>query len=165
MEKSVDSRFYLFGKLCHQGGRCMSETIHKINDLKLLRNLLTQDEEGLQEYLYDKLRVGNMWWIPDDISKFGQGDTHPWIVVVDYKPNHPPILACPRTTKIGKRSDEFLTPAHVLPDLEKEGAILLTFRRSFATEKFREFDYIGRLPDDWLVKFQQAFRTRSRGVK
>lgn len=143
----------------------MSQTNQRINDFKLLRQLLTQDESGRQEYLYSRLKVGDMWWIPDIISGFGQKEKHPWVVVVDYKPNRPPVLACPRTTEVRGRKDELRTPAKVLDGLEKEGAILLGHRRPFLSEKFREFEYIGRLSDEWIRKLQGGMKKQIGSIR
>jgi hypothetical protein len=66
---------------------------------------------------------------------------------------------------MGRRSDELRTPAKVLPELEKDGAILLGFRRPFAAEKFREFDYIGRLPDEWIRKLRDGMKRQIGGIR
>lgn len=143
----------------------MSQPVKKINDLKQLLLLVTQDEEGRREHLYSKLNVGDMWWIPDAFTRFGQGERHPWVVVVAYNPNHPPVVACPRTTKQGRRSDELYTPANILPGLEKDGVILLGHRRQYAAEKFREFEYIGRLSDEWVRKIRDGIRKQIGSIR
>ncbi len=143
----------------------MSQPVKKVNDLKQLLLLVAQDEEGLREHIYSKLSVGDMWWIPDTVTGFGHGEKHPWVVVVSYKPNHPPVMACPRTTKIGKRIDELYTPAKILPDLEKAGSILLGHRRQFAAEKFREFAYIGRLSDEWIRKIRDGVKRQMGSIR
>lgn len=143
----------------------MDKPVRRINDFAQLLNLVTQTEEGLQKYLYNRLEVGDMWWIPDSVSGFGQGKNHPWVVVVPSKPNRLPVLACPRTTKRGRRKDALYTPAGVLPKLDKEGAILLGFRRSFEAGAFRDFDYIGRLPDEWVRKIKLEMRKQLGSTK
>lgn len=143
----------------------MVKPVRRINDFAQLLSLVTQTEEGLQKYIYGRLEVGDTWWIPDSVSGFGQKENHPWIVVVPFKPTHPPVLACPRTTKRGRRKDELYTPAGVLPDLDKEGAILLGFRMSFVASAFRDFDYIGRLPEEWVRKIRLEMRRQLGSTK
>ena len=118
--------------------------------------LLAQDEDGLKEYVYDKLKTGDAWWIPDALSQFGTRDRHPWIVITDYSPKRPPVLACPRTSQVENRTRGILMPANILPGLEREGIILLSFRRSFAAHRFRDFEYIGGLPDVWIQRIREG---------
>jgi len=143
----------------------LGQPIRRINDFAQLLSLVTQTEEGLQKYLYSRLEVGDMWWIPDSVSGFGQKESHPWVVVVPFKTNRPPVLACPRTTKQGKRKDQLYTPAGILPGLNKEGVILLGFRRSFEAAAFRDFDYIGRLSDEWVRKIGLEMRKQLGSTK
>jgi len=156
---SRDSPFYIIEGSSQMWGERMSQSMTKINDLKQLRLLLTQDAAGLKEHVYDRLQVGDMWWIPDSVSHFGKKERHPWVVVLGYSPNRPPILASPRTTQIGKRSDELLIPANLLPTLDRAGVVLLDFRRPFPVDRFREFEYIGRLPEKYIHKIQNWLKS------
>lgn len=138
----------------------MSEPSHKVKSFQDLLQLVTQDEQGMHKHLYSKLQTGDVWWIPDLVTKFGNRDKHPWVVVSGYKPNRPPVIASPRTTKFksGMRLGELFTPGGILPDLTKDGVILVKLRRSFSAEKFREFEYIGRLSDDWINELKKSIK-------
>ena len=112
----------------------MTTPIKKVKDFKQLLLLVTQEEEGLEKFIYSRLRVGDVWWIPDEISRFGTGtrEKHPWVVVAPYREDRPPVMACPRTTSQRNRKDELYSPANLLPELDKEGFIFRTFAQGLA---------------------------------
>jgi hypothetical protein len=137
--------------------------IERVKDLKQLRLLLAQDEDGLQEYVYSRLRIGDVWWISDHISGFGERQRHPWIIVRGYSAGRASIVACPRTTKTASSRRGVVTPSGILPDFDQEGLILLMMRRSFVARDFRDFDYVGRLSDRWIRKIQDFYKALAEG--
>jgi hypothetical protein len=137
--------------------------IEQVNDLRQLRLLLTQDENGLKEYIYPWLRVGDMWWIPDSISGFGKDQRHPWVIVRGYSVGRASVIACPRTTKMTGSPRGLVMRSGILPALDQDGLILLKFRRAFAARDFRGFEYLGRLPDRWIEKIRAFYKASVTG--
>ena len=137
--------------------------IERVKDLRQLRLLLAQDEDGLHEYVYRRLIIGDVWWIPDDVGGFGQGERHPWVIVRGYSSGRANVVACPRTTKPTSPQRGVMTPSGILPDLDQKGFILLVFRRSFVAGDFRHFDYIGRLSNHWIQKIQDFYKAQAKG--
>jgi len=135
----------------------------QVKDLSQLRQLLARDENGLQEYVYPKLRLGDVWWIPDDVSGFGEGQRHPWVVVRSYSTRRASIIACPRTTTASNPQRGIVTPAGILPSLDQDGLIVLKLRRSFVARDFRSFEYVGRLPQSWRQKIVDFYRSLTEG--
>ena len=133
------------------------QTPGRTNNLKNLRKLLAEDEDGLKTFVYPNLRLGDVWWIPDAVTKFGNRDHHPWIVVGPYSPKRPNVFAAPRTTKNLKKKG-VITPAGNPPGLNEEGIVLLNFKRPFLARDFRNFDYIGRLPEDIIKEILKFYR-------
>jgi len=129
-----------------------SVKIDRIKELSQLRLLLTQEETGLKEYVYPKLGIGDVWWIPDQFTGFGEKQRHPWVIVRGYSERRANVVACPRTTGIGNSRHGIVTPAGVLPELDQVGLILLKHRRSFVAKEFRGFGYVGRLPEKWAQR-------------
>jgi mRNA-degrading endonuclease toxin of MazEF toxin-antitoxin module len=154
----VDSLFSYSRRIAKEKKNVSTDVkIAQVKDLRQLRLLLAQDENGLKKYVYPRLRLGDVWWIPDDVSGFGDGQRHPWVIVRGYSPRRANILACPRTTTIRSPQRGIVTPAGILPDLDQDGFILLMLRRSFVAKGFRRFDYIGRLPEGWLQKIRSFY--------
>lgn len=142
-----------------------NEPIKKVQTLSDLRALLTQDETGREDYLYPHLEFGDMWWIPDEITSFSSTkERHPWVIVNGYSPHIASVIVSPRTSSFrsNQLSRGLITPANILPGLEKEGLLVLTHRRAFATVKFSDFEYIGRLPDSWIKRIQKFLQAGSR---
>lgn len=143
-------------------------TIHQIprqiKNLKNLRKLLTEDKDGLEQFVYSNLCLGDVWWIPDTVTKFGNRDHHPWIVVGPYSPKRPNVFAAPRTTKNLKKKG-VITPAGMPPGLNEEGIVLLNLKRPFLAKDFRDFDYIGRLPEDIIKEILIFYRPKSTDGK
>jgi hypothetical protein len=140
--------------------------INRIKDLSELRKLLTQEETGLDEYLYPQLELGDVWWISDSITGFSiDRAQHPWVIVNGYSPSVASVIASPRTTSYlstyVKRG--LMTPANILPGLEKEGLLLLHHRRTFPATKFRDFEYIGKLPEPWRKKIRAFYQALAEG--
>lgn len=126
-----------------------------------LRRLLTETEEGMENHVYSKLARGDVWSIPDQVTGFGEKDKHPWVVVRNYKRGSSFVEISPRTTKF-KRGDDgkqgIITPAGIIPELNKEGLILLKHRVKLTVEEFRDYVYLGRLPDQWIQRLQDFHR-------
>jgi hypothetical protein len=137
--------------------------IERVKDLRQLRLLFTQDEDGLKEYVYPQLRVGDVWWIPDSMSDFGESQRHPWVIVRGYSLGRANVMACPRTTKIAGTRRGLVTPPGILPGLDQRGLILLRFRRSFVAKHFRDFEYIGQLPNTWIQKIRAFYKASATG--
>lgn len=131
------------------------------NDLTQLRRLLTQDDAGLHEYVYSLLQFGDMWWVPDSRSAFGSRDRHPWVVIGAFTPNQPTVMVCPRTSQL-EPPRGLLNPANILEGLDRPGLFLYSKRQIMNAIDFRDFDYIGRLPESWKTKLREYLRT-SRG--
>jgi len=136
-----------------------------IKTLNQLRILLTQDENGYAEYVFSRLRFGDVWWIPDSISGFGGKERHPWLIVQGYSPKRATVIACPRTTRLKNRHNGVILPAGILPELDKEGLFLLRHRRAFIPDHFRDFVYIGQLPENWIRKTLDFYRAPRESKK
>jgi len=126
--------------------------------------LLTDDEDGLEKFVYSNLRLGDVWWIPDPVTKFGKRDRHPWVIVGPYSPKRSNVFAAPRTTKNLKKKG-VITPAGKPPRLDEEGLVLLNLKRPFLAKDFRDFDYIGRLPEDIIKEIYKFYRPESSDEK
>jgi mRNA-degrading endonuclease toxin of MazEF toxin-antitoxin module len=137
--------------------------VTRVKDFNQLRLLLAQDENGLHEYVYSRLRLGDVWWIPDDVSGFGEGERHPWIIVRGYSARQVSVIACPRTTSMSSTRRGIVTPAGILPALDQDGLIVLKLRRSFVAKDFLNFEYIGRLPESWMQKILDFYQAMAEG--
>lgn len=131
------------------------DNLTRISTLSDLRLLLSQEEEGLQNFVYSRLRIGDVWWIPDEFTGFGDKERHPWVVVKGYFPSRASVILSPRTTTRLKPKDGIITPAEVIPGLSQKGLFVLRHRRTINAKEFRGFDYIGRLPTEWISKIQE----------
>lgn len=135
----------------------------RVKDFGELLLLLTQDEPGLEEYVYPRLRLGDAWWIPDEITGFSQKQRHPWVVVRGYSPRLASVVACPRTTDIRCIQRGIVTPADILPGLDQDGLFLLRFRQSFVARDFCYYEYIGRLPENLIRRILDFYGTLAKG--
>jgi len=135
----------------------------RVKDLGQLRLLLAQDEDGLRKYVYPKLRLGDVWWIADHVSGFGERGRHPWAIVRGYDTITVGVVACPRTTKISSARRGIVTPAGILPGLDQDGFIVLKHRQLFLAKDFRSFDYVGRLSERCIGKIQNFYRVMAEG--
>mgnify|MGYP001091225014 CR=1 FL=1 len=133
------------------------QTPRRTKSLKNLRQLLTEDEDGLEKFVYPYLRLGDVWWIPDGVTKFGNRERHPWVIVGPYSLRRANIFASPRTTKNLNKSKGVITPGGNPPGLDEEGIVLLNFRRPFSPKDFRDFDYVGRLPPDIIKEIRKFY--------
>ena len=140
----------------------VASKITSVNDLSRLRLLLTQDEEGLAEFVFPNLQIGDVWWIPDSVSGFGDKEQHPWVVVRRYQPGRANVMACPRTTDTRNSTRGIVTPAGVLPDLDQEGLIVLAHRRAFAAVDFASYQYSGRLPTIYIQRILSFYRSKGK---
>jgi len=129
----------------------------RIKNIKQLRKLLSDDEDGLEKFVYPNLRLGDVWWIPDSVTKFGAGSSHPWVIVGPYSPNRPNVFAAPRTTRNINNKRGIITPAGTPPTLNKVGVVVLDLRRPFLAKDFRDFDYVGRLPEDIIKQIVKYY--------
>lgn len=139
------------------------KTVGKIKTTKSfagLQQLLSQDQEGFEQYVAPNLEFGDVWWIPDEVSGFGNKDQHPWVIVKGYSSYRANVIACPRTSSIQRSNQGVVTPAGLLSGLDRVGLFLLKHRHPFVAQDFRDFIHIGRLPQDWINKLQSFYRRR-----
>lgn len=134
----------------------------KVKGFRQLLSLLAQDNQGLNDHVYTRLRVGDVWWIPDNITGFGQKERHPWVIVRAYSSGRANVIACPRTSAVANSSRGIITPANILPGLTQEGLFILKHRRSLAAKDFRDFEYIGQLSRKWIRMIQSFYKTGAR---
>ncbi len=137
------------------------DRIVSVRTFRSLRFLVSQSEDGLEKHVLSKLRIGDVWWIPDAVTGFSNKERHPWVITQGYSARRASVIACPRTTT-GK-TQGILTPSAILPGLERPGIILVGFRRQFLAKAFRGYEYVGRLPkkyideiEDWLLEFAKG---------
>jgi mRNA-degrading endonuclease toxin of MazEF toxin-antitoxin module len=108
-----------------------------------------------------------MWWIPDSQTPFGSRDRHPWVVIGPFTPNQPTVMVCPRTSQLEPPRGMF-TPAYVIEGLDRPGMFLYKQWRTMSASDFRDFDYIGRLPEAWrtqLCEYVRASRGKGRATR
>jgi len=141
----------------------IDEELPSVNALQALRLLISQDDDGLRQYVVTHLGVGDIWWIPDEVTGFAQKERHPWVIVKGYHAHRATVIASPRTSHRKNLRRGIMTPAGVLPGLDRSGLVDLSFRRSFSARSFREFEYIGRLSDAYIQKIQEFLATLARG--
>jgi hypothetical protein len=135
------------------------DDLKRVRSLRELRLLLAQDEEGFERLVVPHLSFGDVWFIPDEATGFGEKVHHPWVIVQAFSPHHPSVVACPRTTLINQRHRGLFTPVAVVEGLDREGIILLRHRRSFIAKDFRRFTYLGRLPDHWCQAIRDFYQS------
>jgi mRNA-degrading endonuclease toxin of MazEF toxin-antitoxin module len=143
-----------------------NEVIKRVRDLSELRRLLTQDESGCEVYLYSQLAFGDVWWIPDALTGLSINKMrHPWVIVKGYTSRVASVIVCPRTTTLKSNDIKrgILTPANILPGLDKEGLFLLNHRRTFSTTIFRDLEYIGKLPESTCDKIRDFIKVLAEG--
>ncbi len=99
-------------------------------------------------------KIGDVWWLPDAFTHYGSRMRHPWVVVQPYSPRRPTVVACPRTTRIQQPRRGIMLPGGILDGLDRPGLVVLTHRRVFVAQEFRNFDYLGRLPADSIKQIQ-----------
>jgi mRNA-degrading endonuclease toxin of MazEF toxin-antitoxin module len=142
--------------------------IEKVTDLRQLLRLVTQDEPGMIEYVYSTLQVGDVWWVPDSVTGLSK-HRHPWVIVRGYTTTQSGIVACLRTTTFTRRDEKLgiLTPPGIISGLDREGLIVLRSRRTLDAAEFRniEYEYIGRLPEEWIEKIHDARRALAAQVR
>jgi hypothetical protein len=142
------------------------EFIKRGQTLSDLRSLLTQDENGREDYLYPHLEFGDVWWIPDEVTSFSRRkERHPWVIVNGYSPRVVSVIVSPRTSSYRPNDTKrgLLTPANILPGLDKVGLLLLLHRRPFTTVNFSEYEYIGRLPEPWIKQMRDFYKKVAEG--
>jgi hypothetical protein len=132
----------------------IEEKIAYVGTLRDLRLLLSQDEVGLARFVFSRLRIGDIWWIPDAVTGFADKERHPWVITKGYCPHRATIVACPRTTLLKGQYRGIMTPANILPGLDRAGLVEISFRRSFRARDFREYEYIGRFPDEYIKRIR-----------
>jgi hypothetical protein len=126
-----------------------------------LQRSLEKTGEDLARFVFPSLKFGAFYHIPDLDSGFGEGDehgSHPWMVITPYEPQRPMIMACPRTSSRSKArgAGEILLPGGILNGLERDGVVILKIQRPFPAKNFRDYDYIGLLPEVWQDKLKYA---------
>lgn len=133
---------------------------NSINQLSDLRKLLETSDEWRQKNVYPFLKVGDVWWIPDEITNFGNRQKHPWIVITPYRHTMPNVTIAPRTTSFRKndKSRGVITPAGIPPGLDMEGLFLLDLLRTFPIEKFVYCDYVNQLDTHYVQLIKEYIR-------
>jgi len=123
-----------------------------------LRQHLQQGPGYLERFVLPDLRFGAFYWIPDEESCLGYKEQHPWVIIAPYRPGHPLVRGCPRTSSQteARRPADLPMPAGVLEDLERDGVILLDRARVFQVTRFAAFRYIGTLPTEWQERLRLA---------
>lgn len=129
-----------------------------VTSLQQLRQLLAQSENGLKEFVFSRLLVGDVWLIPDDESGFSHKTEHPWVIIHAYDEKRPYVTACPRTRQLRGKHRGIITPPGIVPGLDAKGLILLAHRVKFEVERFREWTYLGRFSDEWIRKIKDQYR-------
>jgi hypothetical protein len=137
-----------------------SYNIDRITSLSDLMRLVAQDEAGLAKFVYTDLQLGDVWWIPDSVTGLSK-QRHPWVVVRAYASTSASATVCLRTTTFQPRdvAHGIILPEGVLPGLDKPGLIIPGHRRVLPAANFREYEHIGRLPDEWvqrILKFRKS---------
>lgn len=133
---------------------------NSINQLSDLRKLLETSNEWQQKNIQPFLKIGDVWWIPDEITKFGNRQKHPWIVITPYRDTISNVTIAPRTTSFRKndKSRGVITPAGIPPGLDMEGLFLLDLLRTFPIEKFVYCDYVNRLDTHYVQLIKEYIR-------
>jgi hypothetical protein len=112
------------------------------------------------------MRFGVIYWIPDDESGIETRRAHPWVITRPPTKGDPMVLASPRTTSSRRAGPSDLAmPGGILPELEEEGWILVTWTQRFPPRNFGDYRLIGRLPQEWLGKLRAAIDARSRAIR
>ncbi len=126
-----------------------------IRDFRSLALLLSEDVKAISdnEYLYARLQVGDVWWIPDDLTHFSYKKRRPWVIVIGYQKDRPPVMACPRTSR---KSKGLFMKAGVLPAFDQDGWLLLDRRIAFPMAHYERCEYIDRLPEAWVKTLMKA---------
>jgi hypothetical protein len=140
-----------------------SDQTHLAKGLDGLLRLMAQTEGGLDQYVYPYLRFGDVWWIPDAATGLSK-EQHPWIIVRSYSAERATVAACLRTTSFqnADRKHGIVMPANILPGLNREGLILPMLRRTFNAEEFQNYQYVDRLPEEWIRKIHEFYIGRTR---
>ncbi len=141
----------------------MSDKTKSAKGLANLGHLLAQTEGGLDQYVYPYLQFGDVWWIPDAATGLNKAQ-HPWIIVRGYSIDRATVAACLRTTsfQIADRKRGLVMPANILPSLDKEGLIVPMMRRTFNADDFQNYQYIDRLPEEWIRKIHEFYIGQAR---
>jgi hypothetical protein len=113
--------------------------------------------------VYPNLRVGDAWWLPDAFTHFGNKLRHPWVIVQPYSDRRPTVIACPRTTRLEKTCRGIVIPEGVIDGFDRPGLLELRHRRVFVAREFRYFDYIGRLPEEWIRRIRDFYTGMTKG--
>ena len=137
------------------------DQIISVRTLRDLRLLVTQTEEGLEEHVFSKLRIGDVWWIPDTVTGFADKQRHPWAIVRGYSARYPTVIASPRTTIRGSRG--IMTPGGMLAGLDRPGIIVVGLRRTFRAKAFCGYEYAGRLPQEYIDEIEDYFLAFAKG--
>lgn len=112
------------------------------------------------------VRFGVAYWIPDDESGIDTRRAHPWVITRPPMPGDPVVVASPRTTSRRRASSfDLLTPGGLLPELDDEGWVLVTWSRRFPRRNFVGYRIIGRLPQEWLGKLRAAIDAHARTIR
>lgn len=118
---------------------------------------IRQSDDDLELHIYPSLVFGAVWWIPDAVTGFGKEGEHPWIVVVPYRPGHPVVVASPRTSQVERnRGKGLFVPAGIIPELDRDGIVLLGVRLTLIARNFRDYRHVGSLPDRWQRELRIA---------
>lgn len=123
-----------------------------------LQRQLEVEPDYVERVVSGDLQFGVFHWIPDEDTCFGEGDNHPWVIVVPYQHGRATIAASPRTSckPTPRDRSEFALPAGIVEGLDRDGVIVLNRRQPFAAAAFRQYRYIGRLPEPWQERLRAA---------
>ena len=132
----------------------MTKSIKSFNELK---KLLQENDKDLELYVYPNLKFGAVFWIPDEDSGIGGEGLHPWVIVSDYKPGDVVMTACLRTSSnLAENIKHGLyQPAGIIAGLDRDGVIRTVVRTPFEVQKFRDYRYVGQLPQEWVDKLKK----------
>ncbi|TAK22135.1 MAG: hypothetical protein EPO26_12690 [Chloroflexota bacterium] len=125
--------------------------------------------EHVNRFVIPHFVPGAVFWVPDTEAAFGHDAAHPWVLLENYDPARGSVLAAPRTSsRIGEDpANEFFIPAGVLPELDRDGSVLLGNRRRLFASRFVQqgYRYVGCLPESWrsdLLRAHQEVVARAR---
>jgi hypothetical protein len=118
----------------------------------------------LFEEIEKKLVFGSVFKVPDDISgipslkrKKGKTYEHPFVVIKYHRETNKIVLCALRTSDLSRKG--FFTPANILPELDKDGVILLDEQFKIDAQKFIECRHLGCLPEPYLSDLKALILT------
>lgn len=121
--------------------------------------------DDLEAWVYPSLKFGAVFWISDEITGFGSGGEHPWVIVAPYRRGYPVVVACPRTSQVERNREKgLLLPAGVVSGLDRDGVIVVEVRRNLIAADFRNYRHAGDLPLEWQERLRAELAKRASDV-